>query len=386
MSLYKPKGQETWVFDFHFEGQRIRENTGLRSKTRATKMYRDRRTELEDGKAGIRKKRNPARLFSVAVAEHLEAKAMNWQPKTLAMAENSKSHLWPAFSQRLLVDIEPQDIRAYQKQRTAEGASPRSINIEVSLLRGVMGSLWARLKQDDDDKVAMLPEPESIGHKLSSEEEARLLTECNRSRSRVLFPFVTLAIETGARKNVIRTLRWKWIDFANRCIQFGKDKTPAGTGRVIPLNQRALAVLQMWAGQFPDRQADHFVFPAERYGAAGDRFEAATYATDPRQPIASIKEAWESAKKRAGVQCRFHDLKHTAVSRMLDAGVPMAKVAKIVGWSPSTMVRMAARYGHFNLEDLRSAVETITASVADSPGYPRFSPRSDSETGSGRAN
>jgi hypothetical protein len=82
----------------------------------------------------------------------------------------------------------------------------RSINIEVSLLRGVMGSLWARLKEDDDDKVAMLPEPESIGNKLSSEEEARLLTECNRSRSRVLFPFVTLAIETGARKNVIRTL------------------------------------------------------------------------------------------------------------------------------------------------------------------------------------
>lgn len=29
--------------------------------------------------------------------------------------------------------------------------------------------------------------------------------------------------------------------------------------------------------------------------------------------------------------CRFHDLRHTAVSRMLNAGVPLAKVAKIVG-------------------------------------------------------
>jgi DNA-binding MurR/RpiR family transcriptional regulator len=45
---------------------------------------------------------------------------------------------------------------------------------------------------------------------------------------------------------------------------------------------------------------------------------------------------------------------------MLDAGVPIAKVAKIVGWSPATMVRMAARYGHFALEDLRSAVESIS--------------------------
>jgi len=60
------------------------------------------------------------------------------------------------------------------------------------------------------------------------------------------------------------------------------------------------------------------------------------------------------------VKCRFHDLRHTAVSRMLDAGVPIAKVAKIVGWSPATMVRMAARYGHFALEELRSAVDSIS--------------------------
>ena len=45
---------------------------------------------------------------------------------------------------------------------------------------------------------------------------------------------------------------------------------------------------------------------------------------------------------------------------MLDAGTPITKIAKIVGWSPATMVRMAARYGHFSLEDLRDAVETIT--------------------------
>ena len=48
---------------------------------------------------------------------------------------------------------------------------------------------------------------------------------------------------------------------------------------------------------------------------------------------------------------------------MLDAGVPIAKVAKIVGWSPSTMVKMAARYGHFNLEELRGAVEIAAALI-----------------------
>ncbi len=55
---------------------------------------------------------------------------------------------------------------------------------------------------------------------------------------------------------------------------------------------------------------------------------------------------------------------------MLDAGVPISKVAKIVGWSPATMVRMAARYGHFALEDLRSAVESISKLRDDSPVNP----------------
>jgi integrase len=83
--------------------------------------------------------------------------------------------------------------------------------------------------------------------------------------------------------------------------------------------------LKLWAQQFPNREPEHCVFPAERYGASGDVFETTAYATDPTKPIASIKEAWESAKERAGLKCRFHDLKHTAVSRMLDAGVPIAK-------------------------------------------------------------
>ena len=74
-----------------------------------------------------------------------------------------------------------------------------------------------------------------------------------RSRSRILLPFVLLALETGARFNTIRTLQWKNITFGNRSLQLGKDKTTAGTGRVVPLNQRALAALTFWAREFPNR-------------------------------------------------------------------------------------------------------------------------------------
>jgi len=40
---------------------------------------------------------------------------------------------------------------------------------------------------------------------------------------------------------------------------------------------------------------------------------------------------------------RFHDLRHTAVSRMIAARVPLPIIAKIVGWTASTMAKMAAR-------------------------------------------
>jgi integrase len=174
--------------------------------------------------------------------------------------------------------------------------------------------------------------------------------------------------------------QWGSVDFENRCLKWGKDKTASGTGRIVPLSQRAVAALSFWATHFPERKPEHYVFPSERYGAGGDEFSPKAYHVDPFKPIGSIKEAWEAARLRAAkilkgeidetdseeetvpLACRFHDLRHTAVSRMLNAGTPIAKVAKIVGWSASTMVLMAKRYGHFSLNDLRGAVESISGS------------------------
>ena len=135
-------------------------------------------------------------------------------------------------------------------------------------------------------------------------------------------------------------------------------------------------------------------------------FVPRAYDIDPTRPIGSVKEAWEAAKLRAGkilnqtkpekdkvqkeedipaLVCRFHDLRHTAVSRMLNAGIPIAKVAKIAGWSTATMVRMAARYGHFSLEDLRGAVESISRNEIGE-GSLVFSPVSEARIEGNRTN
>jgi DNA-binding MurR/RpiR family transcriptional regulator len=70
---------------------------------------------------------------------------------------------------------------------------------------------------------------------------------------------------------------------------------------------------------------------------------------------------------------------------MLNAGVPIAKVAKIAGWSTATMVRMAARYGHFTLDELRGAMDSISSTTIQTES-PVFSPVSEDVSVSVRAN
>ncbi|MGO9340208.1 MAG: tyrosine-type recombinase/integrase [Terracidiphilus sp.] len=400
MSVFRYKGSKVWTMDFLFHGQRIRESTGTHSKTLAGKIEDKRRRELEEGAAGIRKQEQP-RLLSVASEEWLDMKKATLAPRSVAIEKANLVHLLPELGRKLICDIDARDIARYQQKRIDADASPKTVNLEIGTLRAILKRFghWARLQPN----VNMLATRDDIGRAITPEEESALIQACGKSRSRSLVPFVTLAIETGARYGVIRTLQWGCVDFENRCLKWGKDKTAAGTGRVIPLSQRAMAALSFWATHFPERKPEHYAFPAERYGAAGDEFCAKAYNVDPSKPIGSIKEAWEAAKLRAGrilkgeteeadpkekiapLVCRFHDLRHTAVSRMLNAGIPIAKVAKIAGWSPATMVRMAARYGHFSLNDLRGAVESISGNGIEAES-PVFSPVSEDAAKITRAN
>lgn len=66
---------------------------------------------------------------------------------------------------------------------------------------------------------------------------------------------------------------------------------------------------------------------------------------------------------------RFHDLRHSAAAKMVENGVPIAIVAQVLGWSASTAMRMAKRYGHIRPEAQRQALESIATALPGSiPG------------------
>ena len=58
---------------------------------------------------------------------------------------------------------------------------------------------------------------------------------------------------------------------------------------------------------------------------------------------------------------------------MLEAGVPFSVVSEIMGWSASTSVRMAKRYGHIGHSARRDAVDKLAnASVFDAEGAQKW--------------
>jgi integrase len=80
---------------------------------------------------------------------------------------------------------------------------------------------------------------------------------------------------------------------------------------------------------------------------------------DPNVAVGDITTAWESAKAKAGVVSRFHDLRHTACTQLLERGASLSVVASIMGWSASATAKMAKRYGHIGSDIQRTALDTL---------------------------
>ena len=366
MVVFK-RGSVYW-FEFRFRGVRIRESTHSSNKGIADRIERERRRDLELGAAGLRKIGGPLSV-SRAVEAYRRLREPHWADRTRGVHQSSWQHLEPFFGKLLLSDIQASHISKYQRARQKEGASGRSINIEVGLIRQVMihHRVWHSIAPD----VKMLREREDIGRALSHDEELSLLAAARKSPSRSLYPAVLLSIHTGLRNQELRLLKWSQVDFLKEELRVGKSKTRGGEGRVIPLSDTALNCLKDWRGLFPAALPTHFVFPSERYGLHGTKGVfggvVKAYDHDPGTPIAGWKSSWTSCRAVAKVTCRWHDLRHTFISRMGENKVADQTLLALAG---QLSRRVLERYSHARNESKRAAVKLL-----DLPAGPNDSPQ-----------
>ncbi|MHB2009615.1 MAG: site-specific integrase [Acidobacteriaceae bacterium] len=206
----------------------------------------------------------------------------------------------------------------------------------------------------------MLPERSDIGRAISRDEETRLLAACQKSRSRSLYPAVLLSVHSGLRNQELRLLRWRQIDLLERKITVGKSKTSGGEGREVPLSDTAWRCIQEWRSQWPEAKPEHYLFPSEKYGFAGEagyqHGAIVPYNVRPGVPIGSWKVAWMNAKQVAGVECRWHDLRHTFVSRIAEGQVSDATIMALAG---HLSVKMKEKYSHTRQVAKRKAIAIL---------------------------
>ena len=155
-----------------------------------------------------------------------------------------------------------------------------------------------------------------------------------------LRPLVILAINTGMRRGELFNLTWEKgekVDFTRNVIYVSNTKS--GKDRVIPMNQTVRDELIRMS-----EQADsEFVFVSKRTGLN----------------LTETKKGFNAACKDGGIKnFRFHDLRHTAGTRLADAGADAFTIKEILGHSS---IQTSAIYVHATDEGKRRAVEALAS-------------------------
>jgi integrase len=331
----------------------VHESAKTTSKTLARDAERQRRRGLEITYNKIERRTLPPRFEQAALA-WLDGEKPHLAERTQDIYRVALTcHLIPVFGSWLICDITSDAIKSYQARRKAEGAAARTLNKELQVLRQILKrhKLWADLQNE----VKFERENVNIGKALTRDEETGLLSACESNP--LLHAIVTLALNTALRKNEIRLLRWGQIDLFKRTLTVGKSKTEGGSGREIPLNPPAYAALIKWAGRFPESKPEDYVFPACE--AAGiERVHPDTERIDPSRPIKSWRTAWRAALVRAKLNIRFHDLRHTCVTKLSEG---QGSEQTIMAISGHLSRRMLEHYSHIRMAAKRAALDAIAA-------------------------
>jgi len=227
------------------------------------------------------------------------------------------------------------------------------------------------------------PREEDIGQALTVEEVTELL---EGFRPTVYYPVVATAVMSGLRLSELLALRWSDIDFkaqtltVSRAIEqtnaYGlaiKEPKSKRSRRTIGIDPTVIAILRaehnkhlrLRAGVGMDAMvslaavrlpADALVFPITvPHNGLLDL-------TAPRNPRGLTKEIRAHIRKLGFDRLRFHDLRVTHATALLDAGIPIPTVAKRLGHRPETLLRRYAK--HTRTADQQTAA--VLASLAQS--------------------
>ena len=171
-----------------------------------------------------------------------------------------------------------------------------------------------------------------LAHPLLTREEANRLIECMPESIK---PVVIFALATGLRRSNILDLEWTQVDMQRKVAWINPENAKEGKAIGVALNDTACKVLK---GQIGKHSRWVFVHTKAKHRSDG------TLAPAGRVMRSDDNTAWNIGLKAAGIEdFRFHDLRHTWASWLIQSGVPLSALQEMGGGESIEMVR---RYAH----------------------------------------
>lgn len=205
---------------------------------------------------------------------------------------------------------------------------------------GVCVREWEWLESNPVEKVSNPPLPRGRVRFLSDDERDALLSACQQSESRMLYPAVVLAMSSGFRWGELVGLRWVDIDLARG--RGTLHETKNGEVRVVAIAGPGLDLLRAMSKV---RRIDTgYIFPSKTGKAPCD-----------------LRTPWRTAVKRAGLtDFKRHDLRHTCASYLAMSGASMLEIAAVLGHKTLQMVQ---RYSHLSEDHTNEVVARMNAKM-----------------------
>ena len=146
---------------------------------------------------------------------------------------------------------------------------------------------------------------------------------------------VIVALNTGLRKSNILELRWEQINFDFNFIEVLENK--GNKHLLIPLNEK---LIQFFSNK-PDVERKGYIFINPETGL----------------PYKDIKKAWSTALEKANIEnFRFHDLRHTFATRLIEKNIDIVVAKELMGHADISTIMI---YVHSDADRKKNAINVI---------------------------
>ena len=334
MFLFKRKG--IYYLEYSEDGGKPkRVSTGKRFKQEALEFLRNFNEQL--------RQREEQKTVSVSVKDFAEQFLKYSEGvhtvKTTKAFRVTFGMLERCFGNVKLTEITTQQLERFFTTRIKEAsvyAARRDyINLSSAFNKAVRDK---ELRENPCKGIGKIRIPEKLPLFFSPDEFQALLTVIDKPDIRQLVEF---AGNTGLRQMELLTLRWEQVNLADGILILDNrtHTTKSKKVRTVPLNRKAQAIL------------------AERKEIAETEFVF----TVNHKPITqdSITKIFKKyiVKAKLNPKLSFHSLRHTFASWLVQRGVSIYQVSKLLGHSS---VNVTAIYSHLQPDDLRESVSKLT--------------------------